>query len=365
MDTRVFIEQLRASSFFPFMGVPCSVFGPLIDELGSRYQSIHTVCTSEGEAMGLAGGCALAGRWPVVYMQNDGYGNAVNPLASLQLLYKLPALLLVSWRGEPGRFDAPQHRVMGESIRGLLERFSIPHLILEDSEEGLNKAIAKARDQLANESAPFAFIVPKGYFTISAQAGPAALPDRSLRLDYLAVLSKHLLPEDVLLGATGFTGRELMQYIDHPGKFYMMGSMGCLPALGLGIARQCPRRRVFVLDGDGALLMKLGSLATVGLYRPANYIHICFDNHCYESTGGQPSAAAGVDFCAMAAACGYPGHEKITTLENFAMLLAGLAGKPKPFFAHVLIRPGTPHGLPRPERSPLQMRDDFRSFLGE
>ncbi len=179
MDSQLFIELLRDASCFPFMGVPCSVFTPLIDTLGSQFKPIHAICTSEGEAMGLAGGYALAGRRPVVYMQNDGYGNAVNPLSSLQLLYRLPALLLISWRGEPGRPDAPQHRVMGESIRHLLDQFSIPHLVLEDSREGLERALLKAKNHFAAESTPFAFLIPKGYFSAPHKAVPAGAGDLS------------------------------------------------------------------------------------------------------------------------------------------------------------------------------------------
>lgn len=314
--------------------------------------------------MGLAGGFALTGCRPVVYMQDDGYGNAVNPLSSLQLLYRLPTLLLISWRGEPGRPDAPQHKVMGESIRDLLDRFSIPHLVLAEGEEFLRQAVDRASAHFAAESTPFALLVPKGYFSAG---DPAAAQEREglrPRIDYLRILAGRVNPEDVMLGTTGVSGRELQQYVDHPGKFYMMGSMGCLPAIGLAIANRHPHRSVFVLDGDGALLMKLGTLATVGLYRPANYIHLCFVNNRYESTGGQPTAAPGVDFCRAAAACGYPSIEKVTTTEEFSSLLAHLPSIPKPLFVHVAVCCGTPEGLPRPEKTPVQMRDDLRAFLG-
>lgn len=364
MEAATFIRSLHEAGFSPFMGVPCSVFTALIDRLGAEAGKEHYICNSEGEATGLAGGFALAGQLPVVYMQNDGFGNAVNPLTSLQLLYRLPALLLISWRGEPGLKDAPQHKVMGSALRGLLEQLQVPYQVLEDGSEALDRALAAARAHIRTSAAPFAFIIRKGYFAAGEKPAVAGAGELSQRLAYIELLARMAGPEDILLGATGFSGRELQQYTEHRGRFYMMGSMGCLPALGLGLAIRHPRRTVFVLDGDGALLMKLGSLATVGHYRPANLVHILFDNQAYESTGGQPSVSAGVDFCAVARACGYPAREKVATPEEFQGLLSGLAGRAKPLFVHVRVRCGTPAGLPRPEQSPEQMRDELMAFLG-
>jgi phosphonopyruvate decarboxylase len=367
MDAAGFVRALEQAAFGPFMGVPCSVFTPLIDHLGTLPADRHVLCTSEGEAMGLAGGFALAGRIPVVYMQNDGLGNAVNPLTSLQLLYGLPALLLVSWRGEPGQKDAPQHRVMGARLAGLLEQLQVPHVVLEPGADALERALAEARAHCAAQSTPFALIVRKGYFAAGgAPSGAGGPTDGGLapRLDYIRLLAEAAAPGDVLLGATGFSGRELQQYTEHPGRFYMMGSMGCLPALGLGLAASHPKRTVFVLDGDGALLMKLGSLATIGRRRPANLVHLLFDNQAYESTGGQPTLAAGIDFCALARTCGYPAQEPIADPPAFRALLASLADRPKPLFGHVRVRCGTPAGLPRPEQPPERMRDDLMAFLG-
>jgi len=200
-----------------------------------------------------------------------------------------------------------------------------------------------------------------GVLYADRQARHSPFQDADLRL--LTLLANTAAPEDILLGATGFSGRELQQYTGHQGRFYMMGSMGCLPALGLGLARSRPRRTVFVLDGDGALLMKLGSLATIGHYRPTNLVHVLFDNQAYESTGSQPSLASGTDFCAVARACGYPAQEKVATPAEFRDMLSTLANRAKPLFVHVRVRCGTPAGLPRPEGPPEQMRDDLMSFL--
>ncbi len=364
MHAADFIQSLRQASFSPFMGVPCSVFTALINRLEALAGADHYICTSEGEAMGLAGGFALAGRLPVVYMQNDGFGNTVNPLSSLQQLYRLPALLLISWRGEPGLKDAPQHRVMGSVLSGLLEQLQVPYLVLEEGGKALDQALARAREHCRTVSTPFALVIRKSYFAPGEKVASPDTGEFTQRLTYIKLLAAQAGPQDILLGATGFSGRELQQYTEHRGRFYMMGSMGCLPALGLGLASQYPRRTIFVLDGDGALLMKLGSLATIGHYRPGNFVHILFDNKAYESTGGQPTVATGTDFCAVARACGYPAQEKVAHPAQFQGLLTALADKAKPLFVHVRIRCGTPAGLPRPEQPPEQMRDDLMSFLG-
>jgi len=363
MNAADFIRSLRAASFSPFMGVPCSVFSTLIHHLAAAAETEHYICTSEGEAMGLAAGFALSGRLPVVYMQNDGFGNIVNPLSSLQLLYRLPALLLISWRGEPGQKDAPQHRVMGGALRGLLEQFAVPHLVLEKGNAALCQALTQAQEHCRTAATPFAFIITKNFFAPEQKTASPIDEKFAPRLAYINLLAEMADPRDILLGATGFSGRELQQYTDHRGRFYMMGSMGCLPALGLGLANQHPKRTVFVLDGDGALLMKMGSLATVGHYQPKNFVHVLFDNQAYESTGGQPSTAAGIDFCAVARACGYPAQERVTTTAQFQKLLSTLAHAAKPLFVHVRIRKGTPAGLPRPEQTPEQMRDALMTFL--
>ena len=252
---------------------------------------------------------------------------------------------------------------MGSALRGLLEQLQVPYLILDDGPEALDEALTRAREHCRTSATPFAFIIRKGYFSPGEKAVSPDTGKFPQRLTYIRLLAELAGPQDILLGATGFSGRELQQYTEHQGRFYMMGSMGCLSALGLGLASQHPRRTIFVLDGDGALLMKLGSLATIGHYRPGNFVHILFDNQAYESTGGQPSVAPGTDFCAVARACGYPAQEAVTTPAQFRNLLSTLADKAKPLFVHARISCGTPAGLPRPEKSPEQMRDDLMAFL--
>jgi len=363
MQPDKFTGELKDKGFFPFMGVPCSVFKSLINYLENNPSMKNYLCSSEGEAMGLAGGFSLSGKIPVVYMQNDGYGNTINPLSSLQLMYKLPALLLISWRAEPGKNDAPQHKIMGETLLKLLDVFKIPYKILSDEIQDLKNSIQKAASHCLQKRTPFAFIVKKGYFEKLERVKSIPNQSREKRVSYLKILDRFCKEKDILLGATGFSGRELYQSIEHKFKFYMMGSMGCLGSIGLGISQENPDRNIFVLDGDGALLMKMGTLSTIGYYQPQNLIHICFDNHSYESTGGQPTTSPKTDFPAVARACGYKFSISISKVSDFKKILKNIDAHKKPLFIHINIAPGSIKSLERPSTSPEEMRDIILNSL--
>jgi phosphonopyruvate decarboxylase len=364
MEPKYFVKIIKENSFSPFMGVPCSVFTSLLNFIDESKDTKNYICSSEGEAIGLAGGFALSGKYPVVYMQNDGYGNAVNPLSSLQLLYHLPALLLISWRGLQGEKDAPQHELMGETIQELLQIFKIPYKVLDKGKKELGNAVREASSYLDKEKKPYALIIKKGYFSKVERNKTDKENTLSLRMEYLDELKIHLKKDDILLGTTGFTGRELYQSFDHQGKFYMTGSMGCLASIGLGISIENSENRVFLLDGDGAVLMKMGSLATVGHYSPDNMIHLCFDNLVYESTGNQPTVSKNIDLCKVADGCGYKYSSVVENVEQFKRIFKKIDEIKKPAFIRIMIKPGTVKGLGRPKETPTQMKDKFEKFLG-
>ncbi|MCK4358360.1 MAG: phosphonopyruvate decarboxylase [Candidatus Cloacimonetes bacterium] len=365
MKVESFVKILKEAGFFPFMGVPCSVFKFLLNYIDNSKEVENYLCSSEGEAMGLSAGFAISGKMPVVYMQNDGYGNAVNPLSSLQLLYKLPALLLISWRAEPGKKDAPQHYIMGKTILRLLDVFEIPYIILKDDIANLENSVMKAKEYCKHNSAPIAFIIKKGYFEKYEKIISKSVNTLNKRIEYIKLLANNVSDNDILLGATGFCGRELYQSIKHKGKFYMMGSMGCLSAIGLGIAKENPNRNIFVLDGDGALLMKMGTLSTIGYYQPKNLIHICFDNNKYESTGGQPTTSITTGFSTIAKACGYKSIDFVTEIEDFQKILENIKQYEKPHFIHIKVKTGTIECLERPSDSPEDMRENLMEFLSK
>lgn len=359
-----FVSTLKEAGFSPFTGVPDSIFLPLVNYLEASQDSDNVICSSEGEAMGLAGGFALSGRTPVVYMQNDGYGNAVNPLSSLQLTYELPVLLLISWRGEPGVKDAPQHHIMGETIKRLLDLFTIPVDVLDPDETHLVEKVEQARKHCALTSLPYALLIRKG--TFSSVDSPYQVPEResfAKRHEYIRMLDKLTNERSLFLGATGYCGRELYQLIEGPNKFYMMGSMGCLASIGLALAKEHPEKRIYALDGDGALLMKMGTMSTVGYHNPDNFVHVCFDNEEYESTGGQPTTSLSTDFTGVARACGYQSANPVTSLLEFQKVILGIQDQSGPHFISVRISSGTLENLPRPSDGAVAMSRNFSQSL--
>jgi len=306
-------------------------------------------------------------------MQNSGLGNALNPLASLTHTFRIPILVITTLRAEPGGpKDEPQHQLMGAITTSLLELLEIPWEYFPDQADRVDPCLDRAVRHMDEEGRPYALVMRKGAVepwklqsTQEAKGVEPILPaprnPRHTRREMLEVV--HAATEaDVVVAATGYTGRELFAVGDRANHLYMVGSMGCAPSLGLGLAIAQPRRRVVVLDGDGAALMRMGAQATVGYERPPNLIHILFDNGMYESTGGQATVSRSVDFCAVAVACGYPRTSRVSAPEE----LAGILRDPSDtlHFVHVPTVPGVHRPLPRPSMTPHEVAQRLRTHLG-
>jgi phosphonopyruvate decarboxylase len=261
---------------------------------------------------------------------------------------------------------------MGGITPRMLELMEIPWQPFPAQEAGIAPALEAAFAHFREERRPFALVMRKGSVAEGAAAAaakaPAPAPAVAIRKpaahhprrDMLAAI-KGADAGDVLVATTGYTGRELYALGDAPNQLYMVGSMGCAVSLALGIALARPGRRVIAIDGDGAALMRLGALATVGLERPANLVHVLLDNGLHESTGGQATAAPAVDFCALAAACGYI---SVAAAADPASLAAELARRVDgPRFIHVPIRPGVPDRLPRPTVTPPEVAARLSAWL--
>lgn len=357
-----FLYLLSLHDFGPFTGVPCSLLGGLIKTIECSDEHHYYIASSEGESMGIAAGFSLSGKTPVVLMQNDGFGNVINPLSSLQIPFKLPSLLVITWRGEPkAKPDAIQHKLMGEKLLDLLNIFDIPFSILDESQDtnSTNLILEKASSHISETNLPYALIIKRGFFD-KIPTEPVDLSEQYIkRALYIKSLLANISPDSPVLGTTGFTGRELTELAgDHP-HFYMPGSMGCLPSIGLGLAKSNPNKTFYVLDGDGALLMKLGSLATLGHYAPSNLVHILFDNRCYESTGGQETVASTVNFEALALDCGYLNSISVDNLDDFNGCITSFGKFQGPYFVHVKISTGTINDLSRPSSTPEEHKNSF------
>lgn len=374
IDAAEFIEAARARGFGLYSGVPCSYLKPFINYVIDDRTLRYVGAANEGDAVAIAAGAWLGGQLAVAMFQNSGLGNAVNPLSSLTWTFELPVLLIPTLRGEPGGApDEPQHELMGQITTALLETLQIPWEWFPQEAAEVDGALERACEHLLSERRPYALVMRKGSVAPAAlqsepaaRARAAAVPPPASpevrRADMLRAVQAAAGPDDLLLATTGYTGRELYALDDRPNQLYMVGSMGCAASLGLGLALAQPARRVVVLDGDGALLMRMGVLATVGYERPANLVHVLLDNGVHESTGGQATVSRSVDFPAIAAACGYPRVAAVATPDALASELEVSRGSLS--FIHAPVLPGVAADLPRPTIGPAAVARRLRGHLG-
>lgn len=374
------VDAAVALGYRDVAGVPCSILDGVLQAAERHPDVRYLPAVDEGEAAAYAAGVRLAGGRALVVLQNSGLGNAVNPLASLLVPYRLPALLLVSWRGQPGREDEEHHLPMGRATLPILDALGIRARLLGQEVE-VADAFRQAHAEAEESGLPVALVVPRGRLgecrrtpaspgrpleraTATVQRfGGGAPAQRDAVVQALARLTEGD-GEDapVVVSTTGYASRALGRY-DRDRFFYMQGSMGCATAVALGVARRQPGRTAVVLDGDGALMMRLGALATVGHQSPANLVHLVLDNGGYLSTGGQPSSASTVDFAAAALACGYRRAARCEGADGVeeALRWALRAGE-GPALLHLRI--GTEEAAgPRPTLSPPQIAARFRRAL--
>ena len=379
-----FLGTGYAAGFDFYTGVPCSFLTPLINGAMTDKRLTYVAAASEGEAVAIASGAWLAGHKTAVMCQNSGLGNAVNPLTSLNFPFRIPTLLIVTWRAGPGLADEPQHELMGRITPRLLELMEVPHRPFPTEEPEIAAAIEEAGAEMDKTGLPFAFIMQKG--DVGKDGGkdegndgaqPMSPPEARSRGEAADLLDRGPPParmqalETVLSGVaddagiiatTGKCGRELFTLGDRPQHLYQVGSMGCAAAMGLGVALNV-KNPVLVLDGDGAALMKMGTLATIGAYGPQNLIHIVLDNGTYDSTGGQPTVSPSVDFAAVAAGCGYGKSYRCDGLGGFAQALKSAQSGRGPHLIHMRIAPGSMKDLGRPTVKPPEVALRFKEFL--
>ena len=375
MSPDLFVDRARDRGFSLYTGVPCSYLEPLINHVLASKDLRYVGACNEGDAVALAAGAHLGGQRAMVLMQNSGLGNAVNPLTSLQQVFGLPLLMVITLRGAPGGPpDEPQHRVMGPLTCRLLEAMDVPWDWFPTAEEEVGPALDRAV-KAYEAGRPHVLLMTKGALApvklarasearpLGEPPGPAGGPPGLARDEVLACIRGHARDTDVMVATTGYTGRALYALGDHPSQFYMVGSMGCASSLGLGLALACPERRVIVLDGDGAVLMRMGALAMVGYERPPNLLHVLLDNRCYESTGGQATVSPSVDLAQVAWACGYPRVVRPPDLGGIEAVLRG--GDDALTFVHVKTVPGDVSRLPRPGVTPPEVSRRLAEWLRE
>jgi phosphonopyruvate decarboxylase len=375
-----FIEHLRGLGYSQYTGVPCSYLKPFINYVIDEPNLNYVGATSEGEAVGISIGAHLGGRKTVTMCQNSGLGNMVNPLSSLNFPFRIPTLLIATWRGEPGRPDEPQHVLMGQITHRLLETLRIPWLPFPTEEAQISNVMAEAEASMEEQQLPFALVMsqdsvadhelrdqPPAQRVESQVFARSQTPStgRMIRSDALRAILESLSGNEAIIATTGKTGRELFTLADRPNHLYVVGGMGTASAIGFGITQALPRHPVVVLDGDGAALMKLGSLATIGYYQPASLLHIVLDNEAHDSTGGQRTVSGVVRFPELAAATNYRHTASTDDPVELRSLVADLRRRPGPSLLHVKIRPGSPKNLGRPTVTPQEVKERFMDFLAQ
>lgn len=372
IDPREFITHLQASGVEFFTGVPDS----LLKEFCACLEHVpraghHIISANEGGAVALALGYHLATRnVPLVYLQNSGLGNIVNPLLSLAdpEVYSVPLLLVIGWRGEPGVHDEPQHKKQGRVMLSMLDAMEIPHSILGPETVDPQAALRDALAHVRKMSAPYALVIKKGTFQ-SFAAPKVEKKDFPLsREEAIQQVIESLGERDVLISTTGMPSREVYEYRSRRGEghqrdFLTVGGMGHASQIALGIALQKPRRSVYCLDGDGALLMHMGGLAITGVLKPRNFKHIIVNNGAHDSVGGQPTVAFDVDVPGIAHACGYESVFCVQTKQELQSSLEELQRSSGPSLLEVRVRCGARKDIGRPVTTPSQNKNAFMDFV--
>lgn len=356
-----------------FAGVPDSQLKALCSFLMDRYgldPAHHVIAANEGNAAALAAGYHLATeKTPVVYLQNSGLGNLVNPVASLlnEKVYGIPCLFLVGWRGEPGVHDEPQHIFQGEITLNLLEALDIPTYVIDKTTtpEQVGAKLNEYRTLFA-QGKQAAFVVRKGALEYSGKTAYSNSHPmgREEAIGHILAASG----DDPVVSTTGKASREVYELREaqsqgHAHDFLTVGSMGHSSSIALGIALQKPDRRVWCLDGDGAALMHLGAMALIGANRPRNLVHIVLNNEAHESVGGMPTVAGKLDLPAIARACGYPGAVSVDSPEELDRALTAAKEAGQLSFIEVKCALGARANLGRPTTTPQENKAAFMSAL--
>jgi phosphonopyruvate decarboxylase len=376
IDPEELYECLYHSGVQFYTGVPDSLLKSFSSFLSETVDAgHHVIAANEGGAVSLAVGNFLAtGAIPVVYLQNSGLGNTINPLLSLADpdVYSIPMLLIIGWRGKPGVKDEPQHITQGRIQPALLDTLEIPHRVVTAVMQDWADQVQLLLDVAIEQSRPVALVVEKGVLTAypAGEKEPVTAWSSLSRETALEEIVACLESADIVVCTTGMASRELFEIRErrneeHTQDFLTVGSMGHSSQIALGLALEKRGRHVICIDGDGAAIMHMGGLAIIGQQKPQRFLHIVLNNGAHDSVGGQPTAGITIDFPRVASACGYVRTERIDSLSPIRPLLAKLRATAGPTMLEIRVSKGARPDLGRPTRTTLQNRDDFVRHLRE
>lgn len=372
VSCKYFYQSLLDRGISYFTGVPDSLLKDIC-----AYITDHTpadrniIAANEGGAIALACGYHLAsGQIGLVYMQNAGLGNAVNPLVSLldREVYNIPTLIIVGWRGEPGNKDEPQHVKQGRITQQLIATLEIPYRILPDTDEEAEQALDEAVDEIRRTNNPYVLLVRKGTFNKYVQQNSSEELFPLTREGALQVILEGISDASVIVSTTGQASREIFEYRTahhqgHQKDFLTVGSMGHASQIALGIAIAKPAKKIYCIDGDGAVIMHMGALAIIGNYQPENFRHIVINNGAHDSVGGQPTAGFNIDIPKIAKACGYKIIYTAATTEEVIAGLAKLDSSKGPSILEIKVMCGAREDLGRPTTTPIENKTALMKYL--
>lgn len=376
IDPKTFISVLREANVDFYAGVPDSLMSSFSAVLGDKkFVGKHIITACEGGAVSATMGYHLAtGKYGLVYMQNSGLGNALNPLVSLahREIYGVPMILLIGWRGEPDQADEPQHIKQGAITLAQLDLLDIPYLVM-DSQSDFRQIVRDTILSMEQNPFPSAIVVKKGTFAaFSAAAGGAGLSKYG-REQAIGDILDICDDDGLVVSTTGKISREVCECREARNMicedFLTVGGMGFASSIALGVALGNEDRQVVCIDGDGALLMQMGGVPIIGSQKPKKLIHFILNNAMHESVGGQPTVAGEIDILQFATASGYSSAERVSSFEELQEAYSKAAAKDGPHMIEVRIKGGARENLGRPKSSPIQNKDAFMkkaiSFVSE
>jgi phosphonopyruvate decarboxylase len=372
IDPEQFLVCLQQHEVSFFTGVPDSLlkdFCACVTQKTLAHQ--HIISANEGGAVALAIGYHLAtGNIPLVYLQNSGLGNIINPLLSLADpdVYAIPILFVIGWRGEPGVHDEPQHKKQGRVMLPMLDSMGIPYSIVNPEMDQAQATITQALHTARETNGPYALIIRKGTFSPFQLRQSLASSLELTREDAIRHILDGLADKDIVVSTTGMPSREVFECRaqreqGHQRDFLTVGGMGHASQIALGIAIHKPDRQVWCIDGDGATLMHLGTLTITGSLKPQNFSHILLNNGAHDSVGGQPTVGFHVNFLAMAQAAGYHTTFQVQTAEGIKSELIRIRASQGPRLLEIRIKKGARKDLGRPTLTPVQNKQRFMQFL--
>ena len=373
ISPKFFIDKLEENNINFFTGVPDSLLKNICAYIEDNKDENHNIiAANEGAAMRLATGHYLAtGKIPVVYMQNSGEGNIINPLASLtdKEVYNIPILLIIGWRGRPGVHDEPQHIKQGKVTLPLLETMGIKYTILSKDENEFTNQLNDVIGYMTKTKESFAFVVEKDTFEDYKLQNNQQYENLEMsREEAIQIVADSLDENAVIVSTTGMISRELFEYRansnqTHEKDFLTVGSMGHASQIALGIALEKSNHKIYCFDGDGAAIMHMGSMAIIGSKHPENYIHIIFNNGAHDSVGGQPTVGLQINIPEIARALNYKKVFSIKDRMSLKEVLNKINGEKGPIMLEIQVKKGNRKDLGRPTTTPIQNKESLMKFL--